>query len=153
MTSLANQLDEIISRVVLPLEQQQIDIINPVAVADEVDKLIDPDGVSPSLKTYSSVLNIRQLVRQRLKKRHDPTERAKDYVNSETDDLFGDRLQPYYPVKRQDESGEMARVYMRRELMTEFDVEAVCKRMSRAGSALLAHADELRAEFKTRNAG
>lgn len=146
---LARQLDEIISTVILPLESAGVDIIDPAFVANEVDRAIDPESTSPQLKTYASTMQIRARVRASLAARHDPVKKAEAYAEFESDDLFGDVLQPFYPAKRVDDSGEKVPVYVRRELLTSNEVDAICQRMERAGNALIRHVDALRAWFKT----
>ena len=148
--TLARQIEELVDVVVLPLEEQGADI-NPVMVASQVDLLIDPDSISPDLKTYASIMQIRNITRKRLAKRHDPVEIAKDYVENDTGDLFGESLQPYYPTKRM-ESGERQSVYVRKENLTDMDVKRLVKTMSKAGSALLEHARALDAWHMSRAA-
>lgn len=141
---LASQLDQIISSVLLPMEERQVDIIDPAMIAREVDLRIDPDGLSPALKTYSSTMQIRSRVRQTLAARHDPVKKAEQYAMGESDDLFGDVLQPFYPVKRSDGDG-FKPVYIRRELLNQRDIDLICRRMEKAGNALIRHVDALRA--------
>lgn len=147
---LSGQLDQIINTVILPLEDIGEDI-NPVYVANEVDKLIDPVGVSPELKTYASTLQIRGLTRKILAKRHDPVKKAQDYIEGEQDDLFSDQLQPYYPVKRTIEEVRES-IYIRREKLTDIDVKTIASRMSKAGESLLEHVRALEAWHKGRAA-
>jgi len=98
---LAGQLDQIIASVLLPLERNGVDIIDPAFVAAEVVRKIDPAGASPPLLAYASNLQIRDRARHAIAARHDPVKRAEQYAQGETDDLFGDVLQPFYPVRRE----------------------------------------------------
>ena len=148
---LSNQLDGIIATVLLPLEESGVDIINPAHVAAEVDRSIDPQALSPALKTYASMMQIRGRVRAILAARHDPVQKAEEYAASKTEDLFGDVLQPFYPVRRRDEAGNPP-VYIRRELLTDTDIDAICRRMERAGNSLIQHVDALRAWHRSRAA-
>lgn len=134
-------LDEYIYRVISPLEQVGA-VIDPANVAFEVDQLIDPESVSPELKTQLSIEQIKNVVRKTLAKRHDPIEKANDYVNGDQDDLFGNELQPYYPARR-----EAQAVYIPRHELTEIDVERIVKRMTKAGESLQVHARALQAWF------
>ncbi len=130
---LAAQLDSIIDSVMLPLEEagQNVDVNH---VADQVDRIIDPQCLSPFVKTYSSTMNIRARVRQRAAKRHDPVVRADDYIAGQTD-AFDGILQAYYP--------ESKSLYVPRERLTEAGYLKVRGRMRSAGHALLEHTDAL----------
>jgi len=141
------QLETLIDKVVLPLEEAGVDIISTSMVASHVQNLIDPKSMSPELVSFCSTMHIKQAVRTRLAKRHDPVELAEQSLADGTDDLFGDSLQPYYPIKREGE-----RAYARREVLSEIDVEANCKRMEKAAHSLLEHARALRAWFATKSA-
>lgn len=145
--SQAAQLDTIIDKVVLPLEEAGVDIISTSMVANHVQDLIDPQSMSPELVQFASTMHIKQAVRTRLAKRHDPVEVAEQQLQDGVDDLFGNSLQPYYPIKREGE-----RAYARREVLTEIDIEANCKRMEKAAHSLLDHARSLRAWFATKSA-
>ncbi len=137
---LANQLESLIATVVDDLERRLAIVISPESVANKVDLLIDPGSTSPALKTYASIMKIRESTRAYLRRRHDPVKKIEDQITSGMDDMFSDHLQPWYPVKREGEA-----VYVRREHMTAAEVDRCARRMRRAGSALLAHADALEA--------
>lgn len=139
--SVAGQLEALIDSVVLPMEEAGVDI-DPVFVAAQVDRLIDPGSVSPALKTYASVMQIRGMTRKRLARRHDPVERANEFAAEGTGDLFEGSLQPYYPAKRPSEDGAET-IYVRREKLTDIDVQAIAARMSKAGESLMKHARAL----------
>lgn len=139
---LAGQIETLIDKVVLPMEEAQVDFISTDAVAARVVDLIDPESVSPELLKFASLMHVKQLVRQRLAKRHDPVEIAEDYANGANDDLFGNSLQPYYPANR---NGEKS--YARKEVLSRIEIEANCRRMEKAGHSLLEHANALRAWF------
>jgi hypothetical protein len=145
--SQSSQIDTLIDQVVLPLEEQGIDIISTDMVANCVLDLIDPRSVSPELIKFSSVMHLKQCVRNRLAKRHDPVEAAQESIESDELDLFGDQLQPYYPIKREGE-----RAYARREVLSEIDIESNARRMEKAAKSLLQHAKALRAWFYTKEA-
>ena len=145
--SQSSQLEILIDKVVLPLEEAGVDIISTNMVANHVQDLIDPQSMSPELVSFCSTMHIKQAVRTRLAKRHDPVEVAEQNLADGIDDLFGDSLQPYYPIKREGE-----RAYARREVLSEIDIEANCKRMEKAAHSLLDHARSLRAWFATKSA-
>lgn len=143
---LAGQLEELVDKVVLPLEEVGA-AIDPVSVAAAVDKLIDPESVSPELKTYASIMQIRSVARKRVAKRHDPVERAAEYVAGNAQEpLFDNLLQPYYPAIRSDD-GERRTVYVPRESLNDVDMHRVCERMTKAGESLLEHVRALQAWF------
>jgi hypothetical protein len=146
MSALTTELDNIFFQIITPLEVSG-EIISPVKVAVDMDKIIDPDRLSPELKTWATIEHIKHYVRTKLAKRHDPVKKANDYIENDTDDLFGDELQPYYPVRRNSEP-----VYVPRQDLTEHDVERIVKRMTRAGESLQTHARALKAEFLSRAA-
>lgn len=87
-------------------------------------------------------LQIRQMARQELRKRHDPNAVVNEQLASGQGDFFPDTLQLRYP--RRTQPGEEP-VYVLRDLMTEDDVDWNESRMRRGGEALLRHADALRA--------
>ena len=150
-STLSNQIDTLISRVILDLESKKINIISPAWVASEVDKEIDPAGLSPTLKTYASTMQIRESVRRQLAKRHDPIQRAKDFAGNETCDLFSDKLQAYYPIKITLKNGERQPVYTLLENLTDQDVTSIAGRMDRAGDSLKDHSRALRGWSRTRS--
>lgn len=144
---LSGQIDSLIDQVVFPMEETGADFISTDAIAVQVVDLIDPQSLSPDLLRFASLMHIKQCVRLRLAKRHDPIKKTQEYIESEEGDLFGDKLQPYYPVKREGE-----RHYARRELLTDIEVKSLSSRMAKAGRSLLDHADALRAWFKSKAA-
>jgi hypothetical protein len=87
-------------------------------------------------------LQVRQIARQELRKRHDPNAVMQDYIENSQDDFFPDTLQLRYPRRMQ--KGEEP-LYVLRDLMTDDDVDWNESRMRRGGEALLRHADALRA--------
>lgn len=87
-------------------------------------------------------LQIRQMARQELRKRHDPNAAVNEQLAGGQGDFFPDTLQSRYPQRTQ--PGEEP-VYVLRDLMTDDDVEWNEYRMRRGGEALLRHADALRA--------
>ncbi len=143
--SLAIAVDQKIRSVVLPLEEAGVSIMDPVHIADAVVNGLDPEKDSPELIAYCATMDVRSRVRKFLARRHDPVEAAKDYVAELTDDLFSGVLQDYYPARRPDDSGEMSRVYVRRDEMHQQELLSVAKRMRKAGSALVQHADAVEA--------
>ena len=148
--SLTGQIDQYIYQVILPLESSGAEI-NPAHVAYAVDKLIDPESLSPALKTHVSIQQLKSQTRKLLASRHDPIAKAESYVLGEEQDLFSETLQSYYPVKRRSESKTEA-VYIPREQLSEMDVQAICKRMSKAGDSLLEHSRALLAWFMSKAA-
>jgi hypothetical protein len=87
-------------------------------------------------------LQIRQMARQELRKRHDPNAIMHDVISGQDEFDFPDTLQLRYP--RRTQPGDEP-VYVLRDLMTDDDVEWNETRMRRGGEALLKHADALRA--------
>lgn len=148
--SFSEQVIGLIDSVVEPLEKAGL-AVDPELVAVEVDSMIDPKQLSPALKTHCSILQIKDFTRKRLAARHDPVERMKEFIEYGEDEqigLFGEELQPYYPVRREPAPGEKSRpVYIPREQLTAADVKRICRRLSRAGDALLRHARNLEAWF------
>jgi hypothetical protein len=149
---LSAQLEEIIFSVLLPLEESNVEIIDPAYIANKVDSLIDPGSKAPELKTYASTMRIREMTRKVLAKRHDPNEKAKDYAEGVSDDLFGENLQLRYPAKRQLKGNGVAPVYVLRDCLTEEEVEYNCTRMDKGAESLHAHSDALRAWFYNKSA-
>ena len=143
---LSEQLDALIAQVVTDLEGQHVLLISPENVANQVNMLIDPDNISPALKTYASTMQIRQSTRGYLRKRHDPVGKMEQEIIDGTDDMFSDQLQEYYPVKR-----EGVKAYAKRGLMTSSEVDTCASRMEKAGSALQEHARAFRAWDVTRD--
>ena len=150
MNPQAEQLDSIIAQVVTCLEAQNVLLISPENVANQVDAMIDPDSLSPSLKTYASIMQIRQSTRAYLRKRHDPVEKMEQEILDGTADMFSDHIQPYYPVKRLDKG---KKAYAKTETLTEEEVNFNVNRMRKAGAALLTHADALEAWFRSKLTG
>lgn len=87
-------------------------------------------------------LQVRQIARQELRRRHDPNAAMREQIESGQGDFFPDTLQLRYP--RRTQPGDEP-VYVLRELMDDDDVEWNMSRMRRGGEALLRHADALRA--------
>jgi hypothetical protein len=85
-------------------------------------------------------LQIRQMARQELRKKHDPNAKLKDELDSGQEDFFSDTLQHRYP--RRTKEGEEP-VYILRELMDDDDVEFNTTRMRRGAMGLLRHVDAL----------
>lgn len=138
----------LIDQVVLPLEEAG-ETIDPERVADEVDKMLDPQGVCPELKAHCSILQLRQFARSRATQRHDPIARMKTMVEHGEDgqiSAFSDELQPYYPVRRAATPGEQPKpVYVPRASLTEVEMRRICERLAKAGEALARHARNLEA--------
>ena len=144
------QITDLIDQVVLPMELARLEV-DPKDVADRVDKLLDPGGAAPTKKTYCSTMHLRDLTRERLRGRHDPVKKAKDYVQHGEDhqtSLFDDQLQDYYPVTRQDSPEQPPEHrYCPREHLNRLDVQRICRRMDRASEALARHSRALMAWF------
>ena len=140
--SLAAQLDGIIDTVMLPIEEQGMDVdIN--SVSDQVVRLADPDRVSPELVTYCSIMHVKGAVRKRAAKRHDPVVRADEFIGGQTD-AFDGILQAYYP--------DSIDTYVPRHRLSETGYERVRGRMKKAGLALLQHVDALDAWWAEKEA-
>jgi hypothetical protein len=143
---LARQLEQLIQSVIDPLNQAGVDIISPEHIANAVDHKIDPDQLSPEMKTYASMMQIRSAARRLLARNYDPLQKAADYVSGDSDDLFAGLLQDRYPVKR-----DGIRGYALRDVMTEADVAFNSSRMRKAGETMLQHSDALDAWHKSRS--
>ena len=141
----ANQLTDIIAKVVIDLELQKVILINPANVANIVDKEIDPTNISPQLKTYCSTMQIRDSVRDYLRKRHDPVYKIEAQILDGHDDMFSDQMQPYYPVKRDTGDG-----YVLVEYCTDQELTRCANRMGAAGNKLLSHRDAIYAYINSR---
>lgn len=140
---LAAQLDSIIDKHMLPLEESGLDVdVN--RVSDEILQTMDPDRVSPDLVAYCTVMHVKGAVRKRAAKRHDPIARAESYISGETDDMFSGILQAYYPESKD--------LYVPRNRLTETGYNRVRSRMKKAGHALLEHVDALDAWWAGRAA-
>ena len=150
--SLAGAIDQRIRAVVLPLEESGVVLIDPNLVADRVVQLIDPTSDSPELAAYCATMDLRQRCRKFLARRHDPVEKAKAYASLETADLFSGILQDYYPARRAADEGDQVAVYVRRDSLSRHELAAVAKRMRKAGSSMIEHADALDAFAKNRAA-
>ena len=142
------QLEDCIAGVVIPLEEKGVALISPEAIAAMVDDAIDPDSLSPSLKTYASMRQIKHHVRGYLRRRHDPEVKAKN--DDPNLPLFSDELQPYYPVVISSEGEKKKTSYKLRHLLTVSEVQKIAKGMRRSGRTLLSHADALEAEAAER---
>lgn len=142
------KVDDEISSVVEMLEDQGNALVIP-HIANTVYSRLDAGKVSPHVIQYLSQQEIKQKTRAYLRRRHDPIVRAEQAVEKDQEDLFADTLQDYYPVKR-DIMGERQRIYTPRDDLTKSDVSEIAGRLSRAGSALIRHADGLVAWDKSR---
>ncbi len=140
--SIHTQIENHIAAIAQPLMNSGLDNISPATIADEVDRRIDPDNLSPEEKTYASRMYIRHEVRKYLARNYDPVERLKTAVNDQQSDLFSDLLQDYYPVKRSID-GEDVLVYTRRERLNQEDAARLAERMQKAGKSLIEHARAL----------
>ena len=147
-TFFVKKVDDEISSVVEMLEEQGNALVVP-HIANMVYSKLDEAKVSPHVIQYLSQQEIKQKTRAYLRRRHDPIERAEQAVEKDQEDLFADTLQDYYPVKR-DIMGERQRIYTPRNDLTKSDVSEIAGRLSRAGSALIRHADGLVAWDKSR---
>ena len=122
--------------------QGKVPTISPAWVATHVMCAIEFKPVLHYLGYAGCHLQVRQMARQELRKRHDPNAVVHNELESGQDDMFSDTLQSRYP--RRTKQGEEP-VYILRELMDEDDVTFNEMRMRRGGMALLRHADALRA--------
>lgn len=141
--SLSFTIDQRIREVVLPLEETGVVLIDPNMVADAVLTSIDPDRDSPDLAAYCATMDLRQRCRKFLARRHDPVEKAAAFAAFQSDDLFAGMLQDYYPARRQDDTGVPVAVYVRRDQLARTELRDVSRRLRKAGSSLIEHADAL----------
>jgi hypothetical protein len=107
--SVNNELDQLIREILLPIEVRA-DIISPVYIAAEVDKRIDPESLSPAVKTHGFIQYVRGRARAILAERHDPNKKDSD----DTQVSMFKGLQDFYPRCDGVE-------YVRRAVMTEDD--------------------------------
>jgi hypothetical protein len=121
--------------------QQHAATISPTWIATHVMCEIRFKPALHHLGYAGCHLQIRQMARQELRKRHDPNAVMQDVISGQ-DDFFPDTLQLRYP--RRTQTGDEP-VYVLRDLMTDDDVDWNESRMRRGGEALLKHADALRA--------
>lgn len=138
-------ITEHISRVILSIKDGNGAVIDTDYVANVVESRIDVHSIAPHLTRHLAILELKQQIRSHLRK-HDPIEVATEAVESGQDDMFGDLLQDYYPVKR-DIMGEVKSVYARRDTLTEEEMEFNASRMEKVSDRLARHAEALRAEF------
>ncbi len=131
--------------------ENDVEIISPEAIADQVDQRIDPEQVSPQEKTYASTLHLWAEVRKYLARNYDPVEKAKNALEAGQSDLFSDVLQDYYPVQRLID-GEQTLAYTPRHCLCASDVGRLVQRMERAGRSLIKHANALEAYVQERSA-
>jgi hypothetical protein len=123
-------------------EQGDVPTLSPAWIATHVMCAIEFKPALHYLGYAGCHLQIRQMARAELRKRHDPNAKVQDELASGQSDFFDDTLQKRYP--RRVPTGEEP-VYILRDLMDEDDVEYNEMRMRRGGMALLRHADALRA--------
>lgn len=142
------KVDDEISSVIETLEGQGSALVIP-HIANVVYSRLDANKVSPHIVQYLSQQEIKQKTRAFLRRRHDPIARAEQAVEQNQEDLFADTLQDYYPVKRE-MMGERQRMYVPRDDLSRTEVSEIAGRLSRAGSALIKHADGLVAWDKSR---
>ncbi len=140
--SIHNQIENHIAAIAQPMIDRGREIISPAAIADEVDRRIDPEDIAPEQKTYASRMYIRNEVRKFLARNYDPIERMKSDFSQDQTDLFSNLLQDYYPVKR-NVGGEDRLVYAKRERLNLVDATRLAERMHKAGESLMKHADAL----------
>lgn len=107
-------------------------VIDPIWVAEEAFKRIDPETRSPALVRVAAVLHLRQLARPLLRKQFDPTKPAKEQPPS----LFPE-LQWRYP-KAEEKEG-----YIVLTKMTKVDVKYNVDRMRKTCRGISSHADRL----------
>lgn len=139
-----SQIDEIIAKTVGGLIDKHI--IKPNDVANKVNLELDPEKKSPSLVSYSSMMQLRNAVRQYLARQFDPETKAQESLSGQTDMLSGE-LQGMYPVKRE-EFGSKS-VYIDINLLTDEECRELANRCfkigdsyTKQGRALLSYAND-----------
>jgi hypothetical protein len=113
------------------LEMENGDRVRPSWVAQRAMQIADPEQISIPSVAYAANLEFRQLAREELRGRHEPS--APEDLERQGSLLPG--LQAMYPRRRS--SDEEDPEYIRRELMTEEDKDWNLRRL-RATSATLA---------------
>lgn len=141
MSSESKQVEDMIAKVVLPIEENGAIDISPQAVCNIVYKNINPGTGTPMLVTYLTKLQILVQVRAFLTKRHDPIKTVLAKIEDQVEIEFGNKLQPYYPATRNSE-----RRYVLRSELTEPERARMVSRLRQAGHGYLRHADALEAE-------
>jgi hypothetical protein len=144
-------IEDRINQVLLNLQESNAVEFDSDLIADRVDALIDPERLAPALVRYAARRTLKDMAGRVLAHRLDPVTKTKQHITQETGDLFSGVLQDHYPVKRQVD-GEPKKIYIRRDDLTETDIERIAQRMDRAGDSLNLHAQALKAYFKTREA-
>ena len=141
--SLSFAVEQRIREVVLPLEENGVIFIDPNMVASAVLARIDPANESPALTAYCATMDLRQRCRKFLARRHDPVEKAAAFAAFQSDDLFSGMLQDYYPARRPNDASVPVSGYLRRDEMSRTELRKVSKRLRKAGSSMIEHADAL----------
>ena len=139
---LSLQLSEEINRVILSLKEKEPDMLDVDYISNVVQSRIDVHHISPPMVEYSSVQNLKQQVRDHLRRDHDPVKKAEDMVDQNQETLFDDILQDYYPCKRE-VLGVKKPVYVRRDLLTDDEVIVIAERLQKVSKKLAEHADAL----------
>jgi len=121
-------------------EQGDVPTVSPAWIATHVMCAIEFKPALHYLGYAGCHLQIRQMARQELRKRHDPNARLQDELNSGQSEMFSDTLQDRYP--RRVPQGEEP-VYILRDLMDDDDVDFNATRMRRGAMGLLRHVDAL----------
>jgi hypothetical protein len=122
-------------------QHQALDAISVKTLADEVIRAIDPGRKASIECHWAAYEHIKQMSRA-LCRHLNITRQAAEEAAAQGE-LFSERLQDRYPVKRQGEE-----VYIRRELMTYAERELMAQRLDRVAAGLAEHADALRQETR-----
>ena len=149
-TAIQATVDDQITIVVERLEQQGHHLVIP-HIANTVYSALDEDRKSPHVIQYLSQQEIKQRVRAYLRRRYEPTERVQQAIDEGQEDLFAETLQDYYPVKRV-VMGKRQGMYVKRDDLVRKEVDQIACRLSKAGHALVKHADGLIAWDRSRSA-
>ena len=147
---LAVELTVEIDRSILSLEAERVAQINVDYISNVVYSRLDQHHISPKVIEHCSVMHIKQMVRAALRHTCDPWQRVADEAESGQLTMFDGILQNYYPAERE-VMGDKQSVYVRRDLLTHDDVEAIVSRMRMVGLKLLEHCDALLAWDATRH--
>ena len=147
--ALSMQLSDEISRTVLMLSERKTDMLDVDYIANQVQARIDAEGRSPGLVEYSSILNLKQMIRGHLRHNLNPILRAEREVEENQESLFEEILQDYYPAKREI-LDQVKPVYVRRDLLSHDEVFIIATRMRLVSERLAKHSDALIAWDKSR---
>lgn len=146
------QLKQTIRRAFARAREEREAIVVPAWISAEAYTVLDPERAAPILVQWAATLQLRQFAREVCRGELAEQERQAEFVDD--DGTWAGHLQEMYPANRRlgDEEQE---VYVRREYLTDPEIDANIRRLEREGQAKLGHARALLAfkESRTGNEG